>query len=261
MSQTAGPTINSFVLFPERDITDTPDALGMSAVDIETTNEAGNRLHGWFIAPPGAGKAVVLISHGNAGNVGSFLPWAKLLTEAGYAAALYDYQGYGRSEGDADVGSLAGDGRAAMRWLIDNDHLAGRPLGLLGLSLGTLVSVKLAGEFEQVSAVALEGALIPGEELKRKFGVLGAPIAWVLVNQIPGELDTAAHIDAVNAPLLFIHSERDEVTSIEGARDLFDKAPEPKQWTIAPGCAHLSPIIDWPEYGQTLLTFFDQHLP
>ncbi|MCG3178811.1 MAG: hypothetical protein BIFFINMI_01141 [Phycisphaerae bacterium] len=280
MASTVGCSINNYVLFPERDVTQTPEQFGLRCESIETTNASGHRVTGWLILPTrGAGenpagspagsgieeavapRGVILVSHGNAGNVGSFLPWAKLLSDAGYAAALYDYQGYGRSGGDADVTSLVGDGRAVVGWLRERGHLAGgRRLGLVGLSLGTLVSVKLAGEVDDVAAVALEGALIPGDELKRKFGVLGAPIAWLLVKQIPDELDTGAQIARVRAPLLFIHSADDEVTSIEGARDLFGRAPEPKRWVEVPGARHLTPIMEWPDYAATLTRFFDERL-
>ena len=262
MASAAGCSINDFVLFPERAVTATPGQSGLACEPIAVRNAAGHTITGWLILPPdgAAPRGTILISHGNAGNVGAFLPWAKVLAEAGYAAALYDYQGYGDSEGEADVNSLVPDARAVIDWLGDHGRLADGRLGLLGLSLGTLVSVRLAGEFDAVAAVYLEGALIPGDELKRKFGVLGAPVAWVLVRQIPDELDTGTQIARVKCPLLFVHSAHDEVTSLEGARELFDRAPGPKQWIEAPHCAHLTPIFDWPDYGATVAKFFDAHL-
>lgn len=260
---TVGCDINHFVLFPEREVTSRPEQEGLRYETIETSNAFGRRITGWLILPEGRPKGTVLISHGNAGNVGAFLPWARALSEAGYAAALYDYQGYGESEGEGDVASLAGDGLAVVEWLKQHGHVHAGPggrLGLLGLSLGTLVSVRLAGQVEEVSAVVLEGSLIPGEELKRKFGVLGAPVAWVLCRQIPDELDTAAQIKNVHCPVLFLHSGNDEVTSLEGARELFELANQPKRWVEAPGAAHLSPLFDWPGYRDTLVEFFNAHL-
>lgn len=261
MASTTGCNINTFVLFPERQVTASPEQFDLAYETIDASNAAGHRLHGWLTLPTGEPRGVVLISHGNAGNVGAFLPWAKMLADAGYAAALYDYQGYGRSEGDADVKSLAGDGETIVNWLRDRGRLGdGQKLGLLGLSLGTLVSVHLAGVVPEVSAVCLEGALIPGEELKRKFGVVGAGIAWVLVQQIPDELNTDRQIAKVSAPLLFVHSADDEVTSLQGARDLFKLAPGPKRFVEVPRTRHLTPLFDWPDYALTVTRFFDERL-
>ncbi|MDD4890078.1 MAG: alpha/beta hydrolase [Phycisphaerae bacterium] len=281
LATTGGCNINDFVLFPDRKVTANPDAAGLRHVDIVATNAAGRRIEGWLVLPAGQGppRGTVLISHGNAGNVGSFLPWAKMLAEAGYAAALYDYQGYGASEGEADVNSLVGDGAAVVAWLREHGYVGdaagsttkrgaedgparhGRKLGLLGLSLGTLVSVRLAATMpDLVGAVVLEGSMIPGEELKRKFGVLGAPVAWVLTQQIPAELDTGTQIQAVRCPVLFLHSTTDEVTSFEGGRELFALAREPKQWVQAEGLAHLRLLFDWPPYSPTVVGWFDRHL-
>ncbi len=261
MGSSIGCDINTFVLFPERDIRQTPEELGLRYETIEAANAAGHRVHGWLILPDGKPRGAVLVSHGNAGNVGSFLAWGKLLADAGYAAALYDYQGYGQSEGEPDVTSLAGDGEAVVAWLREHGHIGpGRGLGLLGLSLGTLVSTHLAGVVGETSAVCLEGAMIPGEELKRKFGVVGAGIAWVLVGQIPDELNTDKQIARVSAPLLFLHSPADEVTSLQGARDLYELANEPKRFVEMPGTAHLTPIFDWPDYSTTVSAFFGEHL-
>ena len=79
--------------------------------------------------------------------------------------------------------------------------------------------------------------------MQHQFGVLGAPVAWLLCRQIPDELDTAAQIKRVRCPLLFIHARDDEVTSHQGARELFDLAGEPKRWVDAPG-RHLA-LIEW----------------
>jgi len=276
-----GCDINSVVLFPDRDVQASPEQFGLSYQPIRATNAAGRQIHGWLILPgPGvppqvtSPKATVLISHGNAGNVGSFLPWAKMLAEAGYVAALYDYQGYGTSEGPADVTSLVGDGAAVVRWLREHGYVGsgaetgaedgpahrGRALGLLGLSLGTLVSTRLASQVPEVAAVVLEGSLIPGDELKRKFGTLGAPVAWMLARQIPDELDTGQQIQLVRCPVLFLHTTADETTSVEGARDLFARANQPKQWIEVPDLAHLALLFDWPDYAATVVGWFDKHL-
>lgn len=263
-------TINDIALQPERLISQTPEHFGLRAVDIETRNAAGHAIRGWLILPPvesvtppspAALRGLVLVSHGNAGNVGTFLPWAKVLADHGHAVALYDYQGFGQSEGKADVASMAADAMAVVEWLrtkpeIGDSRSEIRNLFLLGLSLGTLVSIWLAGQLPCVRAAALEGATIAEDLFRRMFGDLGAAIAWSLSQQVPPELDTARQVPHARCPLLFLHSPDDEVTHVEIARKLFDLAPPDKQWLDVPG-RHLAAVADWPDYGRKLCEFFD----
>jgi hypothetical protein len=60
--------------------------------------------------------------------------------------------------------------------------------------------------------------------------------------------------------MLFMHSTTDEVTSIQGARDLFAVANEVKRWVQVEGVAHLRMLFDWPDYVPTVVGWFDSHL-
>jgi pimeloyl-ACP methyl ester carboxylesterase len=256
--------INDIVLFPQRGLAAMPGDFNLDAQELSITNAAGHRLYGWLLCPAGTSHAkardrgTVIISHGNAGNVGTFLPWAKAVTDPGYEAVLYDYQGYGLSEGTPDVHSLLGDLQAVWDHTCQN---GAERVALMGLSLGSLVTIALAVQSPpQLRCVFLEGALIPREELSNKFGPLGAAVAWVLGRQIPEHLHSENQIKHLRHPTFFVHSANDEVTSLGGAQKLHDLATCPKEIWIVPGAGHLEPVTTQPYYSKRLAAFLEAHM-
>lgn len=67
--------------------------------DVWFTAEDQTRLHGWH-CPCGNPRATILIAHGNAGNIASRSPWLIYVqSKAQVSTFMFDYRGYGRSEG------------------------------------------------------------------------------------------------------------------------------------------------------------------
>jgi len=252
--------INQTVLFPERQIRQTPDQLSLAYEDCLVHGADGQRLHGWYLPAAGPQRPVVMISHGNAGNVGEFLPWAQLIVKLGYDAVLYDYPGYGESQGKPDVKTLVPSGEAFLDWIAG--RWPERKVVLMGLSLGTLVSIALAGRCPQrVCGAVLEGSLIPEMELKNKFGVLGSAVAWAVCQQIPEELRSDKQIANVACPTLFVHSEGDEIATLHGARKLYDLARCEKQFWSVPQSAHLDIVFTrGQEYARRVEQFLNRCL-
>ena len=104
----------------------------------------GTKLHGWYV-PHAKPKATVLYCHGNGGNVAYWAGAAKELHDrAGVSVLLFDYRGYGRSEGEPYEAGVLADARAARSWLARREGIAEGQIVLLGRSLGGAVAVDLA---------------------------------------------------------------------------------------------------------------------
>ena len=72
----------------------------------------GTRLHGWYVPRPG-GRAAVLFCHGNAGNITHRAGVLEMLRDrVGVSVLIFDYRGYGRSEGKPDGADILADARA-----------------------------------------------------------------------------------------------------------------------------------------------------
>src|SRR6185503_1689864 len=149
------------VLYPDRFLHATPAAFGIEFEPVEFPSARGVRLRGWFLNAGSAGT--VVFCPGNSSNLSNHLLYLELARRAGLSVLGFDYRGFGRSEGRADVRFLPDDVLAACRYLTAR---RGRdaPIALFGVSLGALAAVAAAaragsgrGDAPRVCAVAVEG--------------------------------------------------------------------------------------------------------
>ena len=119
-----------------------PESSGIQDVNFQSAD--GTQLHGWFMDHPQR-RAVALWLHGNAGNIAGRIETLRLLNERHkLAVMIFDYRGYGRSEGKPNERGILMDARAARRWLSDRTEVGQSDIVLMGRSLGGGVAVDLA---------------------------------------------------------------------------------------------------------------------
>lgn len=192
----------------------------------------GTRLHGWF-CPAANPRAVVLYLHGNAGNV-TGLKWTarRLQEKLGVSVLVFDYRGYGRSDGTPTEEGILADARAARRWLAARAGVDERDLVLLGRSLGGAVAVDLAAR-DGARALILENTFTSMTEVARGK-------AWPLPvgSVMHTRLDSLSKIAAYHGPLLQTHGDADRLVPFEMGKRLFAAANEPKRFIPVPGGGH-----------------------
>ena len=104
----------------------------------------GTRLHGWYV-PCANARSAVLFCHGNAGNVTHRAYILETLhRQVGVSVLIFDYRGYGRSEGKPNEEGILADARAARGWLAAREKIAESNVVLMGESIGGAVAVDLA---------------------------------------------------------------------------------------------------------------------
>ena len=109
--------------YPTRDEPQTPRDLGLNFERMEFSSKDGTKLHGWFIPAKGAAaKATIVFSHGNAGSLGHHLPFVSWLPAEGFNLVMYDYRGFGKSEGKIDRKGMTEDAAAAFRAAASRDR-------------------------------------------------------------------------------------------------------------------------------------------
>jgi fermentation-respiration switch protein FrsA (DUF1100 family) len=209
----------------------------------------GNRVHGWF-AEAAQPRAVVLYNHGNAGNVTDLRPVIELFRDyLNVSVLVYDYRGYGRSEGTPSEDGILADARAARRWLAARTNVRESDVVLVGHSLGGGVAVDLAAR-DGARGLILENTFssLPDAAVSH-FPLL--PVRHLMHTR----LDSVAKIPNYRGPLLQTHGEADRLVPYELARKLFDAANEPKWFVPVPGAGHNDPPSR--EYLAALDRFFD----
>ncbi len=197
---------------------------GLVFEDVWFQSHDGVRLHGWY-CPHGSPRAVVLVAHGNAGNLSDRAPMMRLLQQRlDVAAMIFDYRGYGKSQGSPSEKGLLEDARAARKVLARRAGVAESEIVLLGRSLGGGVMVDLA---------ARDGAR--GLILESTFTSMGDLAAYhfpLLLGRrlMKNKFDSLSKIGDYQGPLLMSHGDADQLVPIDQGRELFKAASGPKQF-------------------------------
>jgi hypothetical protein len=196
----------------------------------------GHKLHGWFVEVE-TPRAVVLIAHGNAGNVTNRYELLHVFRSLGVSVLVFDYRGYGRSEGSPNEAGVLADARAARRWLAERAGVEENAIVLCGESLGGGVQVDLA---------AKDGArgLILISTFDSIVGVAAYHYPWIPVRWLMRtRLDSWSKIPAYHGPLLQIHGREDTIVPLKLAQRLFDAAGEPKELVVVERGGHNDPLV------------------
>jgi hypothetical protein len=239
------------IYFPMRAHDVTPAGLGLAYEEVALVTEDGVRLHGWFLPVKGSRRSV-LVCHGNAGNVSHRLDRALLIqSRLKLDVFLFDYRGYGASEGSPDEEGTYRDARAAYRWLVAHGIGPARVV-LFGESLGSAVALQLALEVE-ARALVLESPFASIPEMAR--AVYPFLPLWPFVRT---RYDNVAKVGRLRMPLLVLHGDRDEVVPFAQGRRVFDAAPEPKKFLAIPGASHNDTyVVGGQAYWQALRAFLE----
>jgi uncharacterized protein len=194
----------------------------------------GTHLHGWFV-PHDRPRAVILFSHGNAGNISHRADLFEQLHRLGVAVLAYDYRGYGRSSGSPTETGVLADARAARAWLAKRVGIPQSDIVLMGESLGGAVAVQMAAE-------APARGLILENTFSSAPDVAAVHYPWLPVRQLMRtQFNSAAAIGKYHGPLLEVHGDADTIVPISLGRKLFAAANQPKQWVEIAGGDHNDP--------------------
>ena len=240
-----------FIYFPTRGYDATPSGLGLAHEDVWLTAEDGVRVHGWYLPVPGA-RWVTLVSHGNAGNISHRLDRALLLqARLRSSVFLYDYRGYGASEGSPDEAGTYRDARAAYRYLAEEKRVKADELVLFGESLGSAVSLELALD-HPAAALVLEAPFTSVQDMA------GTTIFAPLAPFVRTRYESLARVPRLRMPLLVLQGDRDEIVPPAQGRRLFDAAPEPKRYFAIPGAGHNDTyLVGGEAYWRTIADFLE----
>jgi uncharacterized protein len=209
---------------------------------------ASHSIAGWWI-DRGEGSPVVLLLHAVRADRSTMVSRAQLLTKHGFSVLLIDLQGHGETPGEAITFGLgeSADVVAAREWI---KHTApGRKVGVVACSLGG-ASVLLAPQPSGFDAVVLE-AVYPRitraveNRIRIRLGFLAPVLTPILLMQLEPRLHIAASelepirsIGRLGAPVLIAAGSKDEHTTLEESRELFEAASTPKSLWIVEGARH-----------------------
>ncbi|MBX9573968.1 MAG: alpha/beta hydrolase [Candidatus Obscuribacterales bacterium] len=195
---------------------------------------AERKMHAWYFSKPGA-KNLVLISHGNAGNLTHRKALIQLLLESGASVFIYDYEGFGRSDGSPSVDNCCNDALAAYDCVSKQLKIPSEAIIVYGESIGTAFTCQLASK-RTVSKIVLQSGFSSLLQIANEKVPLIAlyPKELFMCNH----LDSAAYLKGAHPPVLIIHGQKDEIIPAHNSDDLYRVASGSKFIVKLPEAGH-----------------------
>lgn len=188
-------------------------------------------LHAVWV-PPSEDRPVLIFSHGNAGNLFGRLPLVQKFRDQGLGVFLYDYRGYGQSQGSPGEEGLYLDSEAAWEWVTGKKGIAPNRIISYGRSLGAAVALRLALS-RDVAGVILEVPFTSAKDMAKE--VLPFFPSGPFITE---SFDNLQGVRSLSRPLLVIGGDQDRVVPPWMAKAVFEAASSPKQLLIIPGAGH-----------------------
>jgi uncharacterized protein len=241
-----------FIFHPDHVTDRDPSHIGLTFENVFFTTQDGIRLHGWFI-PHEDARATLVWFHGNAGNISDRLLNIKLLHDRiNTNIFIFDYRGYGRSEGSVSEKGTYLDGEAAIAYLLGRDDAATRKLILFGRSLGAAVAAEMATRFTTLGLI-LESPFVSIREMAREI-FPSLPISWLLRTRY----DTLEKVRLVKTPILVLHGDRDATVPFAHGKRVFEVASQPKRFHRIIAASHNDTfVVGGEKYYEALREFIE----
>ncbi len=245
---------NRVAFFPMKEWALTPADVQMPSEDVEFKTEDGVLLHGWFIPGPDKDGPVILYFHGNGGNIGYCVEFVQRMKPLGASWFLFDYRGYGRSEGTISEEGFYRDVDAAYACCRRRYCPDARRLVLWGFSLGNVGAARVAAR-EEAACMVMEAPFFNAASMAAENPIL--QFLFLFSNL---SLDTARYIRTCDLPKLFIHGTQDQTVPFHQSQALFRIAPPPKDYYPVEGADHMNIfLVGGDRYLETVRKFIHQH--
>lgn len=254
---------SSLFYYPKKDLLYDPQQINLNPQDLWIQND-DLKIHAWYFKSKtdfnSESKGTFVFFHGNAENLTSHYLSLIWLLDYNYDFVIFDYPGYGLSNGNPTPSSTVDSGKLVLNWVHKN--IDPRPLIIYGQSLGGIISLKSIEESRSqipLKTIIIDSSFnsyqkIAKQVLSRSWLTWPLqPLAYLLINDTyaPTDLSFISPI-----PILFIHGQADKTIELIFSEEMFAEAKEPKFfWKIPKGTHGSTFYINNGEYRDKLIQF------
>jgi fermentation-respiration switch protein FrsA (DUF1100 family) len=193
--------------------------------ELKITSGNGEKINAVYFEHPDA-QYTILFSHGNAEDLGNVVLFMQQFHTLGYSVLMYDYRGYGTSEGTPSTTKAKQDIASAYRWLVETKGIAPESIIVHGRSVGGGPSTWLAAH-HKVGGLALESTFVSAFRVITHWPLL----PWDKFNNL-------SLIRKIDCPVLVMHGTEDVVIPFWHGKKLYDAAPGEKMHLWIDGGRH-----------------------
>jgi len=237
---------------PGRTLATTPSQIGLRFEEAQITTADRVDLHGWYVPAPADGP-VVLLCHGNAGNISHRLDWLEIFCGMGFAVLLFDYRGFGQSSGAPTEQGTYLDAHAAWDYLTNTKGFSPGSIVIVGESLGGPIAAHLAKDVAP-GALILVSTFTSVPDLARTF-YWYLPVRLLARFQYP----TSEYVALAHVPTLVVHSRDDEMIPFLHGEELRRRASGHAQLLEIFGDHNAAFMLSRPKLIDGMRSFLDAH--
>ncbi len=240
------------IYFPTRLVELTPEERGLFFEEVFIATPDGKKINGWFIPSPDS-EGTILFCHGNGGNIAHRIDFLELFNQAKFNVFIFDYRGYGKSNGRPSEKGLYIDAQSAYDYLKSRPDIDKEEIIIYGESLGGAVAVNLASRNRALALVT--------------FGVFSSTvdIGKTLYPYLPVKLfisqkfDSLSKIKNIHVPKLIVHSLDDEIVPFTQGKALYLEAAPPKEFLELKGGHNEAILIEKEKFLKNFIDFIKNY--
>jgi uncharacterized protein len=227
-----------FLFQPLKPLIYSPDAVHLKYNDIYAVDAQGLRLHGWVLHAKGKHVGSLIFFHGNGDNISTQFANVYWLADHGYDVYLFDYRGYGKSEGVPGLDGIISDYDVMLKAVLQKipkdeklivmGHSFGASLSIYGVAhshyrnrIAALISVEAFSDYHEITQEVLSRSWLTW--------ALQWPLSFTIDNSYR-PLDSVTLISPI--PLLIMQSKQDRIVELHHAKDLYAAAKPPRSLIV-----------------------------
>ena len=238
---------------PGRQLEATPRDAGFDYADVNFETADGISLHGWYVYARNP-RGTVLFLHGNAGNISHRLDSIAIFHELGLDTFIFDYRGYGQSEGKPGEEGTYRDAEAAWEHLVTERGEDPARIVVFGRSIGGAVAAWLATKHKP-AALIVESSFTSAVDMAAQLYPF-MPVRLISRLRYP----VIDFVTRIMSPILIVHSRDDEIIPFAMGKALYEAAPEPKAFLELAGDHNNGFLLSRDRYRRKLSEFIREHL-
>jgi fermentation-respiration switch protein FrsA (DUF1100 family) len=234
---------SALLYYPDKALFTDPLKFKHPPEDIYFMTNDGVKLHGWYFrSTTRPAKATLLLFHGNAQNLSTHFFNLYWLIDEGYDYFVFDYRGYGRSEGKPSPAGTVEDGKAALKWITEHKDPA-TAVVLFTQSLGGAVGLRVACDTPEPKpfvAIVADSTFVSYRKAAQSALAQAwltwplQPLGYLLMSDAFAPTDCVSHLNST--PILVVHGTEDHTVELSLGERLFELASGPKIfWRIEGG--------------------------
>lgn len=233
-----------FLLRPEKNCgspEDKQNLLALGGEEIYFLNGKGQQLRGYYFAcdPFGCDQeapqssSMILYSMGNDGDIEKRASVLALLLKTGVPVFIYEYSGFGKSQGKPSLKNAICDSHDAFDFVVERFNKSTEEIVLYGESLGGAISTRLLSS-RSAGALILKSSFSSLARISQELCV------WLRVypSILLPLMDTGKRLQSVVVPVMIIHGHLDRKIHWKHAETLYSNCQASKTLLWLPNSRH-----------------------